>query len=129
MSMLLADFRIRFPAFADLTLYPTAVLDPILQEASRCVNDAFFRARADDAHGYLSAHLAITTLPTAASLVAMASGVKNVSAGTVSVTYADAMTGEALTLTPYGREYLRLVKLGGGARLASGVLGTSSGCC
>lgn len=116
MAITLSAFRVRFPQFASVTEYPGALLDSILQEASRSVSIAFFGARADDAHAYLAAHLATTTIVGAGS--GSAAGVKSVSAGSVSITYADAAAGadNDYASTSYGRAYQRLIKLGGRAR-------------
>lgn len=116
--MTLSTFRARFGQFADATLYTDEALDLVLQEASRSINASFFGARADDAHGYLAAHLALATLLSNQALAVALSGVKSISAGTVSVSYGEGAIASAsdFSTTPYGQLYLRILRLSGGVR-------------
>lgn len=113
MSLLAADFLILFPQFAAVD--PT-MLDRYLQTASRRINETYFGSRADDAHGFLTAHL-LSVGPTGAAGGGGSGGpIQSITAGNASITYAvaaAAMSTAALGRTVYGQEYLELVFLAG----------------
>lgn len=125
MSFTIAEFRARFPQFASATTYPDTLIDSVIQEAERRINFTFFGSRADDAWRYLTAHLLATTGTAAvgASSSMASSGVRSVTAGSVSISYGETSSSSSgsstrFDSTAYGREYQALIKLLGGARLA-----------
>lgn len=118
-------FRQRLPAFANTTRWPNELVDVKIAEAGRSVSSRFFGTRYDDALVYMTGHL--LTLDGGASAVggaATAGPVSSVTAGSVTVSYGSSGGSGAggsspLDATAYGREYRRIVKSIGGARLAS----------
>ena len=104
MALTIAAFRERWTAFANATTYPDTYVDLVLQEALRRINADYFRNRADDAQGYLTAHLIEVKRPQRGA------GVQSVSAGPASITYFPPTTRKALETTSYGLEYLALLK-------------------
>jgi hypothetical protein len=119
--MTLAQFRTRYQQFADTTAYPDDLMDMVLQEASRQINDDFFGDVADDAHGYLSAHIATNSINDGAASGAVASGISSVTAGSASISYASVSAAAASALseldsTAFGKAYNRIVHRHGGIR-------------
>lgn len=108
MPITIQQFRTRYPQWSDSTAYPDAYLDDVIQEASRCVADAFFGNKADDARLYLSAHILVMTSR------GRGEGVAAGAAGPASVAYRSAP--ENLDLTGYGQQFKRLVRVIGAAQ-------------
>jgi hypothetical protein len=104
-----ADFRAEFPEFADTFAFSTDLIQRKLDQAERRISWDYLGDRADDAQGYLAAHLLL--MSTNASL---GMGVQSVTGGPISVSYAGASAdGSGYGATGYGREFLALVQLAG----------------
>lgn len=118
--MTIAQFRTRFPQYADVVAYPDASLDPEIQEAVALINrDAFPTADVADRATYLlAAHYVATSVRrvvAGGTLGGSGREVQSVSAGGVSVTYASSSDGASgsrgdLASTPFGERYLQLAR-------------------
>jgi hypothetical protein len=109
----LAEFRLDYPAFADLTAFPDAFVDRALQRAGRRVSEDGFGELLNDAHGLLTAHL-LEYLS-----IQRGGGAQSVTAGSVSVTFPAAFGVRGLEMTSYGKEFIELVNLMGPAMFAA----------
>jgi len=89
MSASVADFRTRFPEFADDTTYPDARIQLFLDDAAMCVDEGVYGKFYDTAVCYLAAHmLYLGTLTSSGSGGASVGPISTKTAGGVSKTYA-----------------------------------------
>lgn len=117
MALTIADFRLFYPEFADLVLWPDILVDNRLLQALRRVQECYFGARLDDAQGLLAAHL-LKLMGNAAGGGGIGSIVE-VQDGSTRIRFPEG-TGSfqsSLGRTGYGQEFLFLVRLSGGMRL------------
>lgn len=106
MTLSVAEFRLEFPEFADTSAYSNDYVQRKLDQAARRMDASFFGDVADDAQGYMTAHLITINPPTGS---AGGRVVSSVTAGSASVTYESSHTaGRGLESTGYGRNYLEL---------------------
>lgn len=123
-ALLISEFRAAFPAFSNTTTYTDLYVSRKLDEAWRQMNPSRLGERTSDAQGYLAAHLLTLFPPSTVPMTAGAREVQSVTAGRASVTYSSSQNAStiegSLGSTVYGKEYLRLIRLTGGATLIGG---------
>ncbi len=117
MTLLLADFRIRWPAFASVATYGDTLVDRVLQDAAKRAVVKRFGDFADEAQGNLAAHI-LSILTSTQGGAGGGRVVKSVTAGPATITYesgtvAGAISPSSLATTAYGLEYLTLLKATG----------------
>jgi hypothetical protein len=113
MAATVATLRARFPQVSSVTAYPDAFLDAVLAESLTHMGPRWSEARKDYAQMWLTMHLISMAPPTGS----IGPGVQSVSAGQASISYwaVSVVDKDSLLLTPYGREYARLMRLEGPA--------------
>lgn len=113
MALTVADFRIRFPEFADDTTYPDARIQLFLDDATTCVNETCWGNKYEMGVCYLAAHnlwIGSQTSTTGGNasfggpLQSATTGPKSYTRGSFSFGTEDAQ----LASTPYGQKYLEL---------------------
>ena len=115
MSASVADFRTRFPEFANDTMYPSARIQLFLDDAALCINEEIYGDMYNIANCYLAAHdLFLGTQTAASSANAQKLGpVSSKSAGQVTVARAvgslDLSDGDSYYLqTLYGQKFISI---------------------
>ncbi len=93
-----ADFRCRFPDWADQAQFPPELISKALTEANNCVDAVCFGLKTDIAREYYAAHLLAYVTGGA-----RAKGATNVSAGSASIGWDAAKMN--LDATAYGQHY------------------------
>lgn len=121
MSLTIAQFREIFPEFSDTTLYPDTLIDSRLLMALHRLGECFFGDLYDDAQGFLTAHLLLTTTSVPGT-GGTANGVVEVQDGSTRIRFREQQGSGAFGAfdsTGYGQQYLAIVRLlGGGPRIA-----------
>lgn len=123
-ALTIAQFRVLLPVFADAAVYSDLFLANALDEAWRQMNPDRLGVRTSDAQKYLVAHL-ITLFPPTGAAGTAAREVASVTAGRATVSYVNSQGASpisgSLESTIYGKEYMRIVALTGGATLVNGM--------
>lgn len=122
-QLTVAQFRQQMPAFADVVAYTDVYLSDKLDETARQMSVSRLGERLSDAQKYLTAHLIVMFPPSGVSGTA-AREVASVTAGRATVSYVNSQLAHtvhgSLESTVYGKEYLRIVALTGGATAING---------